>query len=174
VYPSSLPVLQRVVVSCSVLQCVIVRWIVSERKESLVHLIVTSCVAVSCSELQSVAVCCSALQCVAVCCSVLQCATVCCSALQYVAVCFSVLQCVAVCCSMLQRVEDCQSRRHHQCVPVLRSKQKHIYGICMNRTILYDDGKHLYHLSCRCVCVCGCGDVRESACVFVCFCVGGG
>ena len=46
------------IVSCSVLQCVVVR----------------------------IAVCCSVLQCVAVCCSVLQCITACCSVLQRVAV----------------------------------------------------------------------------------------
>ena len=58
-----------------------------------------------------VAVCCSVLQCLAVCCSVLQCVAVCCSVLQCVAVCCSMLQCVAVCCSVcvLQCVAVCCS-----------------------------------------------------------------
>jgi len=86
--------LQRVAVSCSVLQCNTVR----------------------CSVLQCVVVCCSALQCgVAVCyrvllvevffnaavCCMQQCVVVCCSVLQRVAVCRSVSQCVPVFCSVL-------------------------------------------------------------------------
>ena len=88
------------------------------------------CVAVFCSELQSVAllqcghvcVCVGSrhlLHCVTVFSSVLQwaavgrsvlhCVAVCCSALQCVAVCCSVLQCVAVCCSVLQCVAVCYS-----------------------------------------------------------------
>jgi len=63
-------VLQRVAVSCSVLQCAVkcgAQLCIAQ--ESLYCAV--QCVAVCCSVLQCVAVCCSVLQCVAVCCSVL-------------------------------------------------------------------------------------------------------
>jgi len=102
-------VLQRVVVCCSVLQCVAVelrRCLVCRSYSARKYQFLLQCVAVCCCVLQRVQVCCSVLQCLTVCCSG--------SALLFslpncigskisvlVAVCRSVLQCVVVCCSEL-------------------------------------------------------------------------
>jgi len=70
------PVLQCIVVCCSVLQCVAVCCSVCCCMRCL-RLIIRRC----CRVLQFITMYCSVLQCVAVCCSVLQCVAVCCSVL---------------------------------------------------------------------------------------------
>jgi len=77
--PSSM---HRVVVRCSMLQC-LAAYLLFYRRDALVQRTLSH--ALCCSVLSCVAVCCSVLQCVAVCCRVLPCVAVRCSVLQGVA-----------------------------------------------------------------------------------------
>jgi len=80
----------KVMVCCSVLQCV------------AVYCSVLHCVSAFCIVLQYVAVCFSGFQCFAVCCSLLPC----------VAVCYSVFHCVVLCCSVMH---DCRQLQGDRC-----------------------------------------------------------